>query len=44
MNCTTRMNWKLRDLRACVAAVLLGLPACNQLEKIEENDLSLIHI
>jgi len=34
---TNRMTPRLRDPRACVAALLLGLSACNQLEKLDEN-------
>ena len=34
---TNRMTPRLRDPRACVAALLLGLSACNQLEKLDES-------
>jgi len=34
---TNRTTPRLRDPRACVAALLLGLSACNQLEKLDEN-------
>lgn len=34
---TNRMTPRLRDTRACVAALLLGLSACNQLEKLDES-------